>query len=179
MKRVLQALQIQFIFILVLNLEKREKLNVTHTNLLLFLSFQKISPELTSAANPPLFAEEDWPWANIHAHLPLLYTWDTRHSMAFAKQCHVHTRDLNRQTPGHQKAKRANLTAAPPDQPQNLFLKSCFYLTPAKNWKQPNVHLQESGSTNCGIFIDWNITQYLKEQTINTHNNTDKSKKNM
>ena len=27
--------------------------------LLLFL--RKISPELTSAANPPLFAEEDWP----------------------------------------------------------------------------------------------------------------------
>ena len=23
---------------------------------------RKISPELTSTANPPLFAEEDWPW---------------------------------------------------------------------------------------------------------------------
>uniref|UniRef100_A0A9L0JF68 Phosphatidylinositol glycan anchor biosynthesis class F n=1 Tax=Equus asinus TaxID=9793 RepID=A0A9L0JF68_EQUAS len=42
---------------------------------------RKISPELT-AANPPLFAEEDWPRANIHAHLPLLYTWDAYHSMA-------------------------------------------------------------------------------------------------
>ena len=48
-----------------------------------FLS--KISPELTSAANPPLFAVEDWPWANIRAHLPLLYLWDAHHSMA----CHV------------------------------------------------------------------------------------------
>ena len=28
---------------------------------LLFFFFRKISPELTSAANPPLFAEEDWP----------------------------------------------------------------------------------------------------------------------
>ena len=27
----------------------------------LFLILRKISPELTSAANPPLFAEEDWP----------------------------------------------------------------------------------------------------------------------
>ena len=27
----------------------------------LFFSLRKISPELTSAANPPLFAEEDWP----------------------------------------------------------------------------------------------------------------------
>ena len=36
---------------------------------------RKMSPELT-AANPPLFAEEDWPWANICAHLPLLYMWD-------------------------------------------------------------------------------------------------------
>ena len=29
---------------------------------ILFIVFlRKISPELTSAANPPLFAEEDWP----------------------------------------------------------------------------------------------------------------------
>ena len=27
----------------------------------LFIFLRKISPELTSAANPPLFAEEDWP----------------------------------------------------------------------------------------------------------------------
>ena len=27
----------------------------------IFFSLRKISPELTSAANPPLFAEEDWP----------------------------------------------------------------------------------------------------------------------
>ena len=26
-----------------------------------FLFLRKLSPELTSAANPPLFAEEDWP----------------------------------------------------------------------------------------------------------------------
>ena len=45
---------------------------------------RKISPTLTSA-NPPLFSEEDWPWARIHAHLPLLYTWDAYDSMA----CHV------------------------------------------------------------------------------------------
>ena len=42
---------------------------------------RKISPELT-AANPPLFAEEDGPWASIHAHLPLLYTWDAYYSVA-------------------------------------------------------------------------------------------------
>ena len=44
--------------------------------------WRKISPELTSAANPPLFAEEDWPWAHIRVHLPLLSMWDTYHSMA-------------------------------------------------------------------------------------------------
>ena len=38
--------------------------------------------ELTSAANPRLFAEENWPWAHICAHLPLLYTRDAYHSMA-------------------------------------------------------------------------------------------------
>ena len=50
----------------------------------LFFSFfflRKISSEL-SAVNPPLFAEEDWPWANIRAHLPPLYMWDACHSTA-------------------------------------------------------------------------------------------------
>ena len=61
---------------------------------------RKISPELT-AANPPLFAEEDWPWANIHDHLPLLYMWDACHSMA-CQAVHVCTRDPNQPTPGHQ-----------------------------------------------------------------------------
>ena len=42
----------------------------------LFCFLRKVSPELTSATNLPLFAEEDWPWANIHAHLPLLYMLD-------------------------------------------------------------------------------------------------------
>ena len=41
----------------------------------------KISRELT-AVNPPLFAEEDWPWASIRAHLPLLSMWDDYLSMA-------------------------------------------------------------------------------------------------
>ena len=49
----------------------------------LFHFLRKISPELRSAANPPLFAEEDWPWANIGAHLPLLYMWNAFHSMAW------------------------------------------------------------------------------------------------
>ena len=31
----------------------------------IFLFLRKIIPELTSAANPPLFSEEDWPWVNI------------------------------------------------------------------------------------------------------------------
>ena len=49
----------------------------------IFFFLRKISPELTSATNPPIFAEEDWPWANIHAHLLLLYMWDTCHGMAW------------------------------------------------------------------------------------------------
>ena len=40
----------------------------------IFFLLRKISPELT-AANPPLFAEEDWPWANICAHLPPLFLY--------------------------------------------------------------------------------------------------------
>ena len=43
--------------------------------------------------------------------------WDAYHSMAFAKQCHVRTRDLNRRTPGCREAERVNLTTAPLGRP--------------------------------------------------------------
>ena len=73
---------------------------------------RKISPELTSATNGALFAEEDWPWANIRAHLPLLYMWDACHSMAWQA--------VRRPAPGIQtaepwakKAEHVNLTTAP------------------------------------------------------------------
>ena len=89
-----------------------------------FFLLRKISPELTTA-NPPLFAEEDWPWANICAHLLLLYTWDACHSMAFAKWCHVRTRNPNRQTPGCQEAVHVHLTAAPPGRPLEFFFLMC------------------------------------------------------
>ena len=74
---------------------------------------RKITPELTSATNPPPFAEEDWPWAHICAHIPLLYIWDACHSMAWWVVC--------RSTPGIQtcepqaaKAECANLTTTLP-----------------------------------------------------------------
>ena len=70
----------------------------------IYLSFfflRKIRPEQASAANPPLFAEEDWPWAHIRAHHPLPYMW-TPTTAWLAKRCHVCTWDPNRQTPGCQ-----------------------------------------------------------------------------
>ena len=85
-----------------------------------FIFLRKISPELATA-NPPLFAEEDWPWANIHAHLPLLSMWDAHHSMAFAKRCHVRTWDLNGRTPGRREAECAHLTAVPLGRPPKSF----------------------------------------------------------
>ena len=97
-----------------------------HKNVVLFYIFyflflRKFSPELT-AANPPLLAEEDWPWANIHAHLPLLYMWDAYHSMPFAKQCHVRTQDPNQRTPGCREVEGAHLTAGPPGRPLILHI---------------------------------------------------------
>ena len=68
-------------------------------NSLYFFFFRKISPELNTA-NPPLFAEEDWPWANICVHLPLLYIWDAYHSMACQAVPCWH-QDPNRRTLGH------------------------------------------------------------------------------
>ena len=43
-----------------LNILSREYAKTRYIFFLLFF-LRKISPELTSAANPPLFAEEDWP----------------------------------------------------------------------------------------------------------------------
>ena len=81
-----------------------------------FFFLRKISPELTSAANPLVCAEEDWPWANIRVHLPLLSMWDACHSMV----CQAVRRFAPRIPTGEPwaaRAERANLTAAPPDQP--------------------------------------------------------------
>ena len=80
------ALQTCFFLVLFWGGKKNQKDRHTRRNIhsirLIFFFLRKISPELTSDANPPLFAKEDWPWANIHAHLPPPYMWDTYHGMA-------------------------------------------------------------------------------------------------
>ena len=65
----------------------------------IYLFLRKISPELTSAANPPLFAMENWSWAKS---MPIfLYFICGMPATAWhAKRCHVHTQDPNWQTPG-------------------------------------------------------------------------------
>ena len=73
------------------------QVNYLFTYLFIFL-LRKISPELTSATNSPLFAEEGWPWANIHAHLPPLSMWNAATAW-LAKRCHVHTWDPKWRTP--------------------------------------------------------------------------------
>ena len=94
----------------------------------LFAFFEKISPELTSATSPPLSAEEDWPWANIRAHLPLLYMWDAYHSMAWQA--------VRRSAPGIQtsefwtvEAECANLTTVPLGLPLSVFFFHALYYT--------------------------------------------------
>ena len=89
----------------------------------LFFSFffflRKISPELTSAGNPPLFVEEDWPWATICAHLLLLCMWDAYHNMAWHAAPGIGTSE-----PRAAEVERTNLTAVPLGSP-HLF--SYFY----------------------------------------------------
>ena len=93
-----------------------------------FFFLRKISPELTSTINPPLFAEEDWPWANIWAHLPLLYMQDTCHSMACQVMPCLHPGSK----PLNSKPERGNLTAVPPGRPTSLaflFISGLVSLT--------------------------------------------------
>ena len=84
--------------------------------------WRKISPELTSGDNPPLLAEEDWPWANICAHLALLYMWDAYHSMALTSS-DISTPEIWTSDPQATKAECANLTATPPAQPPTYILE--------------------------------------------------------
>ena len=52
-----------------------------------FLFLGKISPELTSSTNPPLFAKEDWPWANICAHIFLYFVCGMPATAWLDKRC--------------------------------------------------------------------------------------------
>ena len=86
-----------------------------NTNMDSFFFLRKISPELTSAANPPLF-----------------YMWDTCHSMACqAVRCpHPGSEPANPAI----EAERAHLTSAPPGRHPNMdsyslcFLHVCYIL---------------------------------------------------
>ena len=52
--------------------------------------------------------------------------WLVYHSMAFAKRCHVCTRDPGRGTLGHQGSEGANLTDVPPGWPLLLVFILAF-----------------------------------------------------
>ena len=69
------------------------------------------------------FFEEDWPWATICAHLPLLDMWYACHSMAWQA---VHRSTPRIQTSASQAAEEegANLTAGPLGWPLILFFIS-------------------------------------------------------
>ena len=72
-----------------------------------------------TGGNVNFFREEDWPWANICANLPLFCTWDT--STAWLdEQRSVHAQDPNLQTPAA-KVEHKNLTTTPPGQPQKCY----------------------------------------------------------
>ena len=95
----------------------------------LFLSFfvlRKISPELTSATNPLLFAEEDWPWANICVYLPLLlYVGHLpQHSLI---RCAMSAPGIRIGKPRATEVEHENLTTAPQGQPWLFLILNCYY----------------------------------------------------
>ena len=76
---------------------------------------RKISPELTSAANPPLFAEEDWPWANIQPIF--LYLNVERLPKRDLPSGAMSLPRIRTGEPQAAKAEGVHLTAVPPGQP--------------------------------------------------------------
>ena len=83
----------------------------------IFSFLRKISPELTSATNPPLFPEEDWPWANI-VLLFLYFIWGRRPPHGVQSSA-MSAPGIRTGEPQPTEAERVNLTAAPPDRLTN------------------------------------------------------------
>ena len=116
-----------------------------------FFFWRKLSHELTSTTNPPLFAEEDWPWANIRAHLPLYAC----HSVAW-QAVHRSAPGMRTSKPWATKGERTNLTAVPLGRPpvyhvfdiptifsqkfKTLLLPSYFTIKKLNGRKEVNVY---------------------------------------
>ena len=88
--------------------------------LLLLVFLRKTSPELTSVANPPIFAEEDWPWA-ISVPIFLYLICGTPATAWLLKQCHV-APWIRTSQPWAAEVERVHLTAAPLGRPLDLVL---------------------------------------------------------
>ena len=58
------------------------------------------------------FAEEDWPWANICAHLPLLFIWDAATAW-FEKRCIGACLGSEPVNPGATEAEQPHLATTP------------------------------------------------------------------
>ena len=119
----------------------------------LFIFLRKINPELTSFANPPLFAEEDWPWANICAHLPLLYMWDAYYSMACQAMLCLHP-GSDQQTRAA-KAECAHLTAVPPGQPLAGYFSLVYFSPSLKYIGFPLLRSKNTSSYLWKNFRNW------------------------
>ena len=87
---------------------------------------RKVSPELTSAANPPLFAEEDWPWTNI-VPIFLYFICGMPATAWLAKGRRVCTEDLNHRTLGRRSGTcELNCCATRPATPITFLLWNYF-----------------------------------------------------
>ena len=96
--------------------------------LFFILLLRNISPELTSVANPPLFAEEDWPWATICACLPLFHMRDAYHSMVW-QVVHRSAPSIRTREPLAAKVEHANPTAVPPGWHLHFLSWKIFFLS--------------------------------------------------
>ena len=145
--------------------------NLTSFVLFLFL-FRKISPELTSTTNPPLFAEEDWPWANISAHLPLLYMWDACHSMACQAVPCPHW-DPNQWTPGSRSGtwELNRCTTGPAPNLTSFEVSHSTKLTPdgpcVRNTSHPGLHITYSPTLYKSLLPCHFIRGYLDNLMVN------------
>ena len=85
------------------------------------LFLRKFSPELTTA-NPPLFAEEEWPELTSVPIL-LYFLCGTPTAAWRAKRCHVHTRDPKRQTPAD-RSRTCALNRCTTGRPSGTYFKA-------------------------------------------------------
>ena len=110
--------------------------------------------------------EEEWPWANICASLPLFYLWDA--ATAWLDEYCRSTPGILTCEPGLLKLSAPNLTTMPPDLPQDFihFLIHFYFIFFPTVINETFLHHILKGYRELLISLNYFLTSYLLNSFI-------------